>query len=92
MERPLSQRVQSAAVVVPVLGLFLFMPPFVTLFAGPARAPGIPLIVAYIFGVWAVLLVATALLARRLGADEPPATPQSPSQPPPASDADPSQG
>ncbi len=71
MERPPSQRAQSAAVLVPVLGLFLLMPPFVTLFTGMPRPLGVPLIVAYIFGVWAALLVATAVLARRLCAPDP---------------------
>lgn len=70
MERPPSQRAQSAAVLVPVLGLFLLMPPFVTLFAGPARPLGIPLIVAYVFGVWGALLIAAAVLARRLRAPQ----------------------
>lgn len=66
MERPLSPRAQSAAVLLPVLGVFLLMPPFITLFMGPARPLGIPLIVAYVFGVWAALLIAAAVLARRL--------------------------
>lgn len=71
MERPPSQRTQSAAVLAPVLGLFLLMPPFVTLFTGMPRPLGVPLIVAYIFGVWAALLVVTFVLARRLSASEP---------------------
>lgn len=71
MERPPSQRAQSAAVLVPVLGVFLLMPPFVTLFIGPARPFGIPLIAAYVFGVWAALLIAAAVLARRLRTSPP---------------------
>lgn len=70
MERHSSQRAQSAAVVIPVLGLFLLLPPFITLFIGDARPLGIPLIVIYIFGVWAALLVVTAWLARRLDAPD----------------------
>ncbi len=68
MQRTPSQRAQSLAVLVPVFGLFLFLPPFITLFTGPARPFGIPLIVVYLFGVWAGLIVAAALLARRLQA------------------------
>ncbi len=64
--RPPSPRVQSAAVLVPLAALFLLMPPFVLLFATPRMVFGVPLIVLYIFGVWALLVVATRLLARRL--------------------------
>jgi hypothetical protein len=66
------QRVQSAAVLVPVLGLFLWMPPFITLFVGPWMPAGIPLIVCYLFGVWVALVAAALLLSRRLqvSADE----------------------
>lgn len=68
MEHKPSQRAHSAAVVVPVLGLFLLLPPFITLFTGDVQLLGIPLIVIYIFGVWVVLLVFTAWLARHLHA------------------------
>ena len=64
---PPSPRAQSAAVVVPLAGLFLLMPPFITLFATQGRLGGIPLIVLYMFGVWAALVLLTAWLARRLG-------------------------
>jgi hypothetical protein len=66
MERLPSHRLRGAAVALPVLGLFLWLPPFVTLFTGPLRPFGVPLIVIYIFGVWAGLVLAAAWLARRL--------------------------
>ena len=66
--RPPSPRVQSAAVLAPLAALFLLMPPFVLLFATPRMVFGVPLIVLYIFGVWAVLIVVTRTLARRLAA------------------------
>ena len=62
-----SQRAQSSAALLPALGVFLLLPPFVTLFTGDLRVAGIPLIVLYVFGVWVALVVAAALLARRLG-------------------------
>lgn len=68
-------RVQSAAVLVPLAALFLLMPPFVLLFATPRMVFGVPLIVLYIFGVWALLVVATLLLARRLAPPPPPGPP-----------------
>lgn len=66
MERPLSPRTQNLAVLLPLLGLFLLMPPFIALFGAEPRAWGVPLAVAYLFGVWALLLVAAAWLARLL--------------------------
>jgi len=77
VDRPPSPRAQNLAVLLPLLGLFLLMPPFVTLFAGGARPWGVPLIVAYVFGAWAALLVAAGLLARRL-------LPKDPAEPPPS--------
>jgi len=68
MEPPRSTpRLQSAAAVLPLLGLFLLMPPFILLFTSARAVLGIPLVVLYIFGVWAVLLAASWRLARRLG-------------------------
>ncbi len=59
-------RTVSAAVLVPLLGLLLWMPPLVGLFATPWRIFGVPLAVAYLFGVWLLLIAAAWALARRL--------------------------
>ena len=59
----------NAAVVLPLLGLFLLMPPVITLFARGVGFGGVPLIVLYVFGVWSALIVCAALLARRLDPD-----------------------
>ncbi|MCK9517133.1 MAG: hypothetical protein WCZ18_12425 [Ottowia sp.] len=56
----------SAAVALPLLGLFLLMPPVVTLFAGGMGVAGVPLIAIYLFGVWAALILCAGLLAWRL--------------------------
>ncbi len=64
---PGSARARDAAAVLPVLGLFLLMPPVITLFAAALDVGGVPLIVVYVFGVWAALVLCAALLARRLG-------------------------
>jgi len=68
MERKPSPRLQNAAVVVPLAALFLFMPPLMSLFAAPVSVFGIPLVVLYMFGVWAALVLVTWSLARRLAA------------------------
>lgn len=46
MERPLSPRTQNLAVLLPLLGLFLLMPPFIALFGAEPRPWGVPLVVA----------------------------------------------
>ena len=66
MQREPSRRARAAALLLPLVGLFLLMPPFVTLFGGQARVFGVPLIVFYLFAVWAALTLAAALLARSL--------------------------
>lgn len=68
MERKPAPRVLDAAVVVPLAALLLFMPPFISLFAAPVSIFGIPLVVLYMFGVWAALVLLTWWLARRLAA------------------------
>ena len=80
MEPRPAPRVQSAAVLVPLAALFLLMPPFVLLFTTPRMVFGVPLIVLYIFGVWALLVAVTWQLARRLAA--PPPQPPAPAEPP----------
>lgn len=78
----------SAAVALPLLGLFLLMPPIVTLFAHGVGFAGVPLIVVYVFGVWAALIVCAGLLAWRLrpvpGSEADAAEGQEPPAPDPA--------
>jgi hypothetical protein len=52
--------------VLPLFGLFLLMPPIITVFAAQLDLGGIPLVVIYVFSVWAMLILCAALLARRL--------------------------
>lgn len=61
-----SAQASDAAGVLPLFGLFLLMPPIVTVFATQLDLGGIPLIAVYIFSVWAALILCAALLARRL--------------------------
>jgi hypothetical protein len=65
-----TSKAPDAAVVLPVFGMFLLLPPVISLFAAPVAIWGIPLIVLYVFGAWAGLIGCAALLARRL--DSPP--------------------
>lgn len=61
-----SARARDAAIALPLLGLFLLMPPIIGLFAVPVDIAGVPLIVIYLFGVWLALVLAAALLGRAL--------------------------
>lgn len=85
-ERAATPRIRSAAALAPLLGLVLLLPPLIALFTAPVRVLGIPLIVLYLFGLWAALIAGAARLARHLDTasqapddDEPP-----PSAGPPA--------
>jgi hypothetical protein len=72
-ERP--ARTRDAATVLPLLVAALLSPPVILIFARPAAPAGVPLIVVYVFAVWAATILAGFLLARRLkGAPAPPAS------------------
>ncbi len=60
------RRTETAAALLPVLGVFLLMPPFVRVFAGDVTVFGAPLILAYLLAVWVALIVAAAQLSRGL--------------------------
>jgi len=67
-----SARARDIAVLLPLLGLFLLMPPLITLFAVPLAVAGVPLIVIYLFGVWLALVLGAVLLGRALQPRVPP--------------------
>jgi hypothetical protein len=54
-----------------VLGGLLMLPPLVFVFNQPIAHLGIPQIVFYLFAVWLLLIVATALLTHALPPDKP---------------------
>jgi hypothetical protein len=60
------QRVRDAATLLPVTAAILLLPPFILVFAAPVLFAGIPLIVLYVFGVWAAVVLCAWLLARNL--------------------------
>jgi hypothetical protein len=59
----------------PIFGTFLVMPPIALLFATDATVAGVPLVVAYLFGVWLALIGCAAWLARRMKPPSPDDTP-----------------
>lgn len=63
---PDSRGARDAATILPFLGVVLIVPPLVSIFVAPIRLAGIPLIVVYVFGVWALIIAAAYLVSRRL--------------------------
>ena len=59
------QGVRDAATLLPVAAAVLLLPPFILVFAAPVLIAGIPLIVVYVFGVWAAIVLCAWLVARR---------------------------
>lgn len=68
MATPQSEKLRHLAVCLPLIGLFLLMPPALLVFGIETTLAGIPLTVLYIFGVWGGLIGSAALLARYLDA------------------------
>jgi len=60
-----SRKLRDAAMILPFLGIFLFLTPIPAIFKDPAPSIGIPAIFAYIYGVWLILIVASALISMR---------------------------
>lgn len=60
------EKLRHLAVCLPMAGLFLLMPPALSVFGIDTNVIGIPLIVLYIFGIWAVLIISASLLAHHL--------------------------
>lgn len=61
-----TRRVREFATVLPLVVILLVMPPIVLVFSAPSTLAGIPLIVVYIYGLWAAAIVAALAVARRL--------------------------
>ena len=61
-----TRRLETAALVLPIFGAFLIVPPLIGVFNLPVSVFGIPLIAIYLFAVWIGLIGATVVLSRRL--------------------------
>lgn len=72
------QRIRDAATVLPFVAAALLMPPLIGIFAAPVVLGGIPLIVLYVFAVWAAVILGAFVLARRLPGPPPEPLPEEP--------------
>ena len=64
------QRTRDRAKVLLILGTVRLMPPLAAVFDIEAKIAGIPATLAYLFGVWALLIIGTASLTRSLGRED----------------------
>jgi hypothetical protein len=60
-----SSRKRSQLVGLFLLGCLMFNYPLVTLFDRPAMVFGVPLLYAYLFGAWALLIALVAVIVER---------------------------
>ncbi|HKJ62854.1 MAG TPA: hypothetical protein VKA94_12820 [Hyphomicrobiales bacterium] len=74
------QGIRDAASVLPFITTVLLLPPIILIFAAPGIVGGAPLILIYIFTVWAVAIVISAFIAWRLGEEKPVNPVQSPDE------------
>ena len=65
-----AEGLRDAAKLLPFTAAVLLLPPFILVFAAPALISGIPLIIIYVFGVWAAVVFCAWLLARQLARAE----------------------
>jgi hypothetical protein len=59
------------AAILPFAVAIMLLPPVILVFATPVRVLGLPLILLYVFGLWALAILSAFLLARRLADFEP---------------------
>lgn len=79
-DEPLRHRkVRDRALILLLVGILLFTPPVAGIFEVEARIGGVPVVLVYLFAVWAALIGCAAALSRRLRAiDTPDAAPEEP--------------
>lgn len=66
---------RDMAILLPVAGGFFFMSPLILAFNSIRLVFGLPVIVLYVFGVWLLLILGAAWLARHLHEEQDPALP-----------------
>lgn len=57
---------EHTALMLPIVGALLIVPPLLTLFTGPHRIFGAPLETIYLFSVWIAMIVGAVLASRHM--------------------------
>ena len=66
-DQPLRHRkARDRALILPLAGLILLIPPVAGVFHIEARIAGVPFTLVYLFAVWALLIAGAAALSRQL--------------------------
>jgi hypothetical protein len=65
-----SRKTRDRALILPLVGVMLLLPPFAAVFEVEGRLFGLPVTWVYVFAVWAVLIAGAALIAGRLSEPE----------------------
>jgi len=65
------RRRQDSATLLPVLGAFLLLSPFIRIFSSADTILGLPAAFVYIFGSWLGLIILARQLARAILRDDP---------------------
>lgn len=63
---PGGRRLENAALVLPIFGALMIVPPLLGVFNTPILVAGVPLVAIYLFSVWIALIAITAVLSRRM--------------------------
>lgn len=64
------QRLKDIAVIAPIFGFLLLIPPVIGLFATEATVFGAPLVLVYLFVIWLGLIIVAAILSQQLSKAE----------------------
>lgn len=59
-------KAREQALVLTLIGALLLMPPFASIFDIDGKIAGLPITMVYVFAVWALLILCTLRLSRRL--------------------------
>lgn len=60
------KRISDTALVLPVCGTVLFLPPYIQIFDQDLQIAGIPFLYIALFSIWVIGIVLTAIVARHL--------------------------
>jgi hypothetical protein len=64
------RKARDAGLILPLLGAAALMPPVASAFAIEGRLFGVPVVLLYVFGVWALLILLAVRVARALSRGE----------------------
>lgn len=60
------RKIRDRALILPIVGLLLLTPPLANIFELDAAFDGVPIVLIYVFTVWAALVAGAVLLSRGL--------------------------